>query len=420
MERKIDLSLCAAISRGFFGQVRYLIEFGSDINERDVNGRTPLMLCTLVHHTPSSQGIAQTLLEKGARVGHRDRLGLNALHYACIWEKLSLVKLYLSAVDYDLNQGDRVGNTAIFYAVDTGNVSILKELIKTFTKYNIDLNRANKQGVTPLSHGLRIGQMDCVKILKNAGVDEDGGEGEQPLSLVEGRLRSQSAKRNGRRSSNGTAVRNISSASIRHERGGQTIKCALPNDLRNDPEYMFNLRPIDCFVEERLNGNNSLNHELNQNDVILTGWRNDFRHLYKQYEVQCSNSWRQIPEHVLAKTQSLHSLSGGPVSEYGNSDSFATISGAKRALAHRRGLLNNSSKEQSTHGQKRSAAQHRLTRKGSVISNLSDSLNSSSESLNSSGKKADDVLTGAAGRRIASRTAQKESTDELPPIKEMN
>ena len=65
--RIVQPNINAAIEKGLFKQVRYLIEFGARVNQRDHHGRTPLMNAALVEDEEWGVGLARLLLEKGAR-----------------------------------------------------------------------------------------------------------------------------------------------------------------------------------------------------------------------------------------------------------------------------------------------------------------------------------------------------------------
>ena len=96
-------SIAEAIKKGFFKQIRFLIEIGYDVNQKEdaqefgkrkgqeYCGRSPLILCSLIRGDDWGVGIAQNLLERGAKVGIKNLNGMNALHYACIFVRSKLV-----------------------------------------------------------------------------------------------------------------------------------------------------------------------------------------------------------------------------------------------------------------------------------------------------------------------------------------
>ncbi len=67
-----------AIQHGYFRCVRYLLQLDFDPNERDVQLRTPLVLCAYVENDRWSFSLAQNLLEKGAKIALEDHARRNA------------------------------------------------------------------------------------------------------------------------------------------------------------------------------------------------------------------------------------------------------------------------------------------------------------------------------------------------------
>ena len=165
----MESSIVSAIHKGLFQQVRFLVEFGLEVNDRDSEGRTPLSALALIDDQPWGVGLAHLLLEKGACVGLRDKRGLNAMHYACVYERPELVRVYLGAIDYNLNQGDKYGNTPLHLAVATGNLTVTRLLLNTLHRYKMSADKANKNGVTPLIQAWKSGQMECALLLKQRG-----------------------------------------------------------------------------------------------------------------------------------------------------------------------------------------------------------------------------------------------------------
>lgn len=159
----------AAIRRGYFQQVRFLIDMGHGVNERDGEGRTALMLCSLVESADWGVGLARTLLESGAKVCHRDRRGLNALHYACVYRRPGIVALYLAGMDFDVLSADRRGNTALHYSVTVGDHVSTALLARAIRRYDLRLDKENARGLSPLALAWRCGNLLCARILVGFG-----------------------------------------------------------------------------------------------------------------------------------------------------------------------------------------------------------------------------------------------------------
>lgn len=61
------------------------------------------------------------------------------------------------------------GNTALHYAVKTGNLKIAKTVIYEFVKQNLSLDCANKYGETAMESALKAGHADVVNVLLKNG-----------------------------------------------------------------------------------------------------------------------------------------------------------------------------------------------------------------------------------------------------------
>ena len=128
-------SMCDIIRYGYFRQVRFLVNAGTDLECREAHTRrTPLMLCALMEPPEWGASIAMTLLEAGVRPGLVDSRGHNVLHLACIWCRERLVRVLLRAIDFDLGRQDRDGNTALHLAAMSGNVPVTQLVAQAFRK----------------------------------------------------------------------------------------------------------------------------------------------------------------------------------------------------------------------------------------------------------------------------------------------
>ncbi|CAF1685815.1 unnamed protein product, partial [Adineta ricciae] len=108
-----------AIQHGYFRSVRYLLELHYDPNERDSQLRTPLILCAYVENDRWSLSLAHNLLEKGAKIALEDHARRNAMHHACAVQRIELVQLYLSCLDFHIEAQDCEGNTCLHYVAIT-------------------------------------------------------------------------------------------------------------------------------------------------------------------------------------------------------------------------------------------------------------------------------------------------------------
>ncbi|PAA82389.1 hypothetical protein BOX15_Mlig013982g1 [Macrostomum lignano] len=166
-----------AILAGYFAQVRYLLQTGgrgaADTREPLAGGRTPLILCSLVRDRCWSVSLARLLLEKGAKVGLKDRRGMNALHYACAHGREELAELFLQAIDYRVDAADGYRNSAMHYAVRGGRLRVVEALAKVLQRLQLPVSPPNREGVTPLMLAYMADKMDIAAKLLEAGADAD-------------------------------------------------------------------------------------------------------------------------------------------------------------------------------------------------------------------------------------------------------
>ncbi|XP_046372490.2 ankyrin repeat domain-containing protein 50-like [Haliotis rufescens] len=185
------LCLSDVMKMGYLQQVRDLVDLGMDIDSRDVDGKTPLMLCALMEPESWGTGIARHLIENGADLKLRDKAGLNALHYACIYERDALTKVFLHAIDFDLNQADKHGNTALHYCVQSGNVEMVKLLVEHLQRYGLSLEMENRAGVSARSLAQKLPWMECVQLLTEREKEVEEEEEETHTEIEKYEVRSE-------------------------------------------------------------------------------------------------------------------------------------------------------------------------------------------------------------------------------------
>jgi ankyrin repeat protein len=69
------------------------------------------------------------------------------MHHACALQRLHLVQLYLSCLDFNIEAKDCEGNTCLHYVAITGNCEIAELLIRSAEKLGIHLDQyVNREG----------------------------------------------------------------------------------------------------------------------------------------------------------------------------------------------------------------------------------------------------------------------------------
>ncbi|EDO42585.1 predicted protein, partial [Nematostella vectensis] len=94
---------------------------------------------------------AKLLVDNGAKIALKDKHGRNAVMKAVLSEKEKLLTLFLTRVSsFNINDRDKKGNTALFYAASIGNFHILRKLVVVYRKFRLSVDVTNKDGMTPL------------------------------------------------------------------------------------------------------------------------------------------------------------------------------------------------------------------------------------------------------------------------------
>lgn len=148
-----------AVKTGDSREVRQLLRRGVDANTTDAAGHSVL-------HIASRDGVlevARVLVAAGADVDRRNKNQETPLMMAALGGHLSTVQFLLSK-DAQINQP---GWTALLYAATNGHVEIVRLLIENHAY--IDSSPSN--GLTSLMMATRGGHTDTVKLLLDEGAD---------------------------------------------------------------------------------------------------------------------------------------------------------------------------------------------------------------------------------------------------------
>lgn len=193
----LESQLRDAAENGNAEQVRSLLGQGANREARDKLGRTPLLLATRSNQIES----ARVLIEAGANVNAKDNIDDSPYLYAGASGFNQILRLTLDH-GADLKSTNRYGGTALIPAAEKGyadNVRTLidagvdvnhlnrlhwtalmeaivlsdggprhVEIVELLVKAGADVNIADKDGITPLTHARQRGYTAIVKILEAA------------------------------------------------------------------------------------------------------------------------------------------------------------------------------------------------------------------------------------------------------------
>ncbi|CAB1318604.1 unnamed protein product, partial [Coregonus sp. 'balchen'] len=156
-----------------------LLQYGAYANAESLQGVTPLHLASqegqpdMVALLISKQanvnlgnkeghvGIADTLVKQGASVYAGSRMGYTALHVACHYGNIKMVKFLLQQQAH-VNSKTRVGYTPLHQAAQQGHTDIVTLLLK----HGAQPNEITTNGTSPLGIAKRLGYISVIDVLK--------------------------------------------------------------------------------------------------------------------------------------------------------------------------------------------------------------------------------------------------------------
>ena len=176
-------SLHSAIINNNIELVFHMIKNGSNVNEKDSNGSTPLILASEKGYLK----IASILIKNKAYIHITNKDGDTALHQA-IWHNHTRLALFLIKNSVPIiNLKGRGGYSSLSIASAFGNIQIVSSLIK----YGAIINNEPKNGVTPLHHAsfgtipsrFYPDYLEVISLLLKSGLDinEKDSSGQTPL-----------------------------------------------------------------------------------------------------------------------------------------------------------------------------------------------------------------------------------------------
>ena len=190
--------LIEAAQKGDLATVERLLARGVDIDARDGRGRTALLAATHGNHV----AVARALIAAGADVNAKDSIEDSPYLYAGAEGRSEILKLTLAA-GADLKSTNRYGGTALIPAAHHGHPEVVKillataidkdhvnklgwtalleavilgdggpthtEIVRLLVEAGANVNLADREGVTPLTHAKRRGFGEMVRILEAKG-----------------------------------------------------------------------------------------------------------------------------------------------------------------------------------------------------------------------------------------------------------
>jgi ankyrin repeat protein len=166
-DTSMQAQFLSAAAAGDAASVQNLLTQGIDIETRDANGRSALLLAT--HH--NTIDVARILIDAGADVNAMDNISDSPFLYAGAEGRLEILRMTL-ARGADLASVNRYGGSALIPAAHHGHIETVRELLDT----EINIDHINNLGWTALLEAIILGDggptyLEIVRLLVEAGAD---------------------------------------------------------------------------------------------------------------------------------------------------------------------------------------------------------------------------------------------------------
>ena len=159
-------ALLLAVEGGHTGIARALMERGGSVNAQASNQDTPWLLAGALGRTD----ILDLMLAREPDLSIRNRFGGNALIPACEQGHVDTVRLLTTKSRIDVNHINNLGWTCLLEIVILGDGGRRhQDATRLVMAAGADPNISDKEGVTPLAHARRRGQLGIAMLIETAG-----------------------------------------------------------------------------------------------------------------------------------------------------------------------------------------------------------------------------------------------------------
>lgn len=175
----LETSLHCAVSTARLDTVKILLDNKCDPNLQDNHGKTPLHIAATNGYTDIVEMLIQ---EHSVNINLADEDGITPLHCAVFTGRNGIVKL-LADSQAVLDVKEKSGKTALYTAVEEGNLDLVKLLLQ---KQESLVNVANNYNSTPLHCALTENHLEIATLLidKSASINMRDKNDDTPLHLA--------------------------------------------------------------------------------------------------------------------------------------------------------------------------------------------------------------------------------------------
>ncbi|KAN0137681.1 Ankyrin repeat-containing domain protein [Lactarius tabidus] len=182
-DKRRNIALHFAVSKGHLEVARMLLELGADVNSQNDKGLTPL-LQALQGRREGHRDIIQLLLDHGANVNMHDKRRNTPLHFAASEGHLEVARIILE-LGADVNSQNDEGLTPLQRASQVQQEGKKLDIMRLLLDYGANVN-IHDNGNTVLHFAVSDGLLEVARMLleHNAEVDSQNSHGSTPLLLA--------------------------------------------------------------------------------------------------------------------------------------------------------------------------------------------------------------------------------------------
>ena len=142
------------------------MDLGVDVDKKDPQGRTPLMVATTMEPEEFGLKLMRMCIKHNANVNHQDRHGRSVLAYACMNGKNKMIQCLLQNACHLLvkNLPDSNGDVPLNLAAAHGHDGIVKRMIGSLQRDGLPVDVRNNQGCTALILAAKYGHYKCAQV----------------------------------------------------------------------------------------------------------------------------------------------------------------------------------------------------------------------------------------------------------------